>query len=399
MTPKTEQAAQGSHGPQPIAAGIDVPLSSHPGVQALREKCQTHWLIEFAQARPTFELAEPRKSAVPHIWKWDDYHALLQEAAGLLDVEDTFRRSFMFSNPGLFPQAATTPTLDGACSLYNAGETAPVHRHSPSASRFGLQGVGGFSIVEGEKCTIGPGDVVITPAGTWHDFGNEGDEQILFIDVVNDPLCLALGGTFYEADYREKNEDSKADSGVRRRIQTVREPLKRSESLYATGGVVPKFLSHERGWNPAASPMFVYRYDQTRETLDRLSNHDGGPYQGIIVEYVNPATGASAMPTMSFHMQLLRPGEKTLEQRRTGSTVCCGVEGSGVTTAGVVEMCWERNDVFVVPTWTWVRHENRGKDDAIIYSVSDEPAMRKLGLYRAQGRQPNGEIVEIVTTT
>ena len=64
----------------------------------------------------------------------------------------------------------------------------------------------------------------------------------------------------------------------------------------------------------------------------------------------------------------------------------------------IIEMPWDANDVFAIPTWTWFEHENRGEAPAVLYSVSDEPAMRKLGLFRAQGREPDGEVVEIVTT-
>src|SRR4051812_33066428 len=231
-----------------------LPQSVHPAVEALRADAHKLSLIEFSQARPVFELAEPPKTAVPHIWRWRDYYPMLRRAASLLDVGQTFRRSFMFSNPGLFPKPFMTPTLDGACSLYNPGERAPVHRHTPSASRLGIHGTGGFSTVHGEKCNMGPGDLVLTPAGTWHDFGNESDKEALFIDIVNDPLCIALGATFYDLDYREEGEPKK--------VQTVREPLNHSINLYSRGGIVPTFVKHGRGWNPGASPLWVYRYEQ-----------------------------------------------------------------------------------------------------------------------------------------
>jgi gentisate 1,2-dioxygenase len=361
----------------------------HPDVEALRIDAHKLSLIEFSQARPVFELSEPPKTAVPHIWKWRDYYPMLRRAASLIDADKSFRRSFMFSNPGLFPKPFMTPTLDGACSLYNPGERAPVHRHVPSASRLGIQGSGGFSTVEGEKCGMGEGDLVLTPAGTWHDFGNESDKEALFVDIVNDPLCMALGATFYELDYREE--------GLPKRLQTVREPLDRSEKLYSTGGIVPTFVKHGRGWNPSASPMWVYRFEHVQETLDRLRAHAGDPYDGLMIEYVNPVTGASAMPTMSFNMRLLRRGDKLAEHRHTSSTVYCAVQGSGTTRIGDTSFRWERNDVFVVPNWTWHSHENTSGEDAFLFSVSDEAAMRKLCLYREQGRNSNGDIVEVVS--
>ena len=374
---------------------VSVEPAVHPAIQQLRSDAHKLSLIEFSQARPTFELSEPPKTVATHIWRWRDYYPMLQRAASLVDVDRAFRRSFMFSNPALFPKAYMTATLDGACSLYNAGERAPVHRHTPSASRLGLQGVGGFSTVEGEKCSMGKGDLVLTPAGNWHDFGNESDSQALFMDVVNDPLCLALGATFYETNFSEVDP---ADSTRRvvKKLQTVTHPLNRSQKLYSIGGLLPKHIRATRGWNPSASPMYVYRFEQVREALQRIREDYSQPHEGVVIEYVNPITGGPAMPTMTFSMQLLRPGETTARLRSTSSTVYCAVEGSGTSVVGETLLEWEQNDVFVIPNWTWFLHENRGDSDTYLFSVSDEAAMRKLALYRAQMQKESGEIIELV---
>ena len=362
-------------------------------VAELNKASNELFLLEFSKSRPAFELAEPPKTALPHVWRWTDYYPLLLKAAELMDVEQAFRRSFMFSNPGLYPKPFMTPTLDGSCSLYNPGESAPVHRHTPSASRFGLEGTGGFTTVDGEKCVIARGDLIMTPNGTWHDLGNDGEEQIIFLDIVNDPLVLALGGTFYDLDYWEVDPLSNAEKPVKKSVQTVREPADHSHNLYSSGGLLSRFTSHGRDRDERSSPMFVYRYEQTRETLERLRSYDGSPYDGVILEYVNPVTGAPAMPAMSFYMQLLRPGEHTSAHRHTASTVYCVVEGKGVTEVDQSRLEWSRNDVFAVPGWTWHEHINASdRDDAVLYSVSDAAALHKLGLYREQERSSAGDI-------
>jgi gentisate 1,2-dioxygenase len=367
----------------------------HPAIQKLRDDAHKLSLIEFSQARPTFELAEPPRTVAAHLWRWRDYYPMLQRAASLLDVDRTFRRSFMFSNPSLFPRPFMTATLDGACSLYNPGERAPVHRHTPSASRLGLLGSGGYSTVEGEKCGMGKGDLVLTPAGNWHDFGNESDAQALFMDVVNDPLCLALGATFYETGYAEADP---ADSmrRIAKKLQTVIHPLNRSEKLYSIGGLLPKHVRSSRGWNPAASPMYVYRFEQVREALLRIRDDYTKPHEGVVIEYVNPVTGQPAMPTMTFSMQLLRPGETTAPLRSTGSSVHCVVDGAGSSEVDGKLLEWEQNDVFVVPSWAWYRHKNHTAKDVFLFSVSDEAALRKLALFRSQYRKESGEVVELV---
>src|ERR1051325_4610896 len=116
--------------------------------------------------------------------------------------------------------------------------------------------------------------------------------------------------------------------------------------------IVPTFVKHGRGWNPSASPMWVYRFEHVRETLDRLRDHDGDPYDGLIIEYVNPTTGGPGMPTMSFHMRMLRPGERTAEHRHTSTAVYCAVHGSGMTDIAGASFQWEENDVFGVACWS-----------------------------------------------
>ena len=54
------------------------------------------------------------------------------------------------------------------------GETAPNHRHSPSAVRLVIEGSGGFTLVQGEKCPMERGDLILTPSGLWHEHGHEG---------------------------------------------------------------------------------------------------------------------------------------------------------------------------------------------------------------------------------
>jgi gentisate 1,2-dioxygenase len=364
------------------------------GLAAWREQANALFLLEFAKSRSVFELPAPPPRATPYCWKWVDVHPLMLKTLEV-SVEQSFRRSLMFSNPGLYPQPFLTPALNGACSLYLPGEVAPVHRHTPSASRFGLQGIGGFTTVDGEKCAMTRGDLILTPRGAWHDLGNDGDEPIFFLDIVNDPLVLALGGTFYDVDYTELNSAAPTAPPLRRKAQTVREPLGHSAKLYGTGGLVPRFEAH---YQPRRrdNPMFVYRWERTLETLNHLRLYDGSLYDGIILEYVNPTTGEAAMPTMSFFAQLLRPGERTLSHRHTSGTVYCVIEGTGFTQVKDIRLEWTRNDVFVVPGWMWHEHANDSDDeDALLYSVSDAAALRKLGLYREQGHTRDGDIVSI----
>jgi len=343
-------------------------------------------LVEFWNERRDIELQAPRNRVQPYKWSWSDIEPRLLEAARIVPLEEAERRALVFANPGLGGKPYITQTLFAAYSLYNPGETAPVHRHTPSASRFVLQGGGGYTTVGGEKITMARGDLVLTPNGQWHDHGNEGDEPVIWVDVLNVPLVESLDATIFEFAYVEGNAPEAGAPMERRDRQTVRAPAEHSHNLYAAGGLKPLFVDHARG-TTEHSPQYFYRWADTRQALDRLRGYEGCPWDGIILEYIDPTTGGPVMPSMSFRSQLLRAREATRPQRRMASTIYCVLEGHGVTEIGGRRFEWGPNDVFVVPNWAWHHHE-AGAEDAVLYSVTDEPAMRKLGLYRQEGAAP-----------
>ncbi|MGH7088693.1 MAG: cupin domain-containing protein, partial [Stellaceae bacterium] len=300
-------------------------------------------------------------------------------------IEQCERRALVFANPGLGGKPYVTNTIFAAYSLYNPGERAPVHRHTPAASRFALAGNGGFTVVEGEKLQMRRGDLVLTPNGTWHDHGNDGAEPVIWVDVLDVPLVESLNATMFEFDYREADTSSNSGEPVRRAVQAVREREDHSSRLYSAGGLKPLFVTHARGITPH-SPMFLYRWEETRRALLGLRDYPGSPYDGIILEYVDPTNGGPVMPTLSFRSQLLRAGGRTLPWRRMASTLYCVLDGAGTTEVEGKRLAWSRNDVFAVPAWQWHHHEAALGEDAFLYSVTDEPALQKLGLYREERR-------------
>jgi gentisate 1,2-dioxygenase len=301
------------------------------------------------------EVKEPKKSFVPAAWRWKDIRPLLLAAARDIPLEESDRRVMILSNPGVFPRHHSTNTLYVSASIYNAGEKATVHRHTPNASRFVLEGTGGYTIIEGEKCTMSRGDLIITPNGTWHDHGNEGTEAVMWIDLLDLPLVEHLGASFFEFDFKE--------NGAASQFQTVSAPVDHSVNLYGASGMRPTFLPHVRG-RSQGSPMFV---------------------DGLVLEYVNPVTGEPVTTTMSFSVQLLKPGQALKRHRHTSSSFYCCLKGRGKTIVEGKELAWGENDLVVVPTWAWHEHVNLDpKNDAVLYCVSDEPVMKKLGLYREE---------------
>jgi gentisate 1,2-dioxygenase len=361
---------------------------------SLKEDTKALHLVEFWEQRADVELLRPRNKALPFRWQWVDIEPRLRVAAKAVPIEECERRALVFANPGLEGKPYITNTLFAAYSLYNPGERAPVHRHTPSASRFVLEGDGGFTVVQGEKLRMSRGDLILTPTGTWHDHGNDGQEAVIWVDVLNVPLVESLNATRFEFDYTENDDQSNSGEPIPKTLQSIRVADDHSQRLYGTGGIKPLFVSHRRG-PTEHSPLFVYRWQHTRAALDRLAPYRGSPYDGIIFEYVDPTTGGPVMPTMSFRCQMLRPDEQTLAHRKTASTIYCVLEGEGVTEVEGVTLEWNCNDVFAVPGWLWHEHKNRTNHPAFLYSVTDEPTMRKLGLFRAEGRSVDGAVCEI----
>jgi len=351
-------------------------------------------ICDFRKVMAELEIAEPRIRAVPHLWKWADIRRRLT-AADAFDLNEVHRRAFALCNPGLGGRPAVATTLFASVSVYYPGDHAPVHRHTPSASRFALEGTGGYTNVAGEKLAMTRGDLVITPNGEWHDHGNDGDEPVFWIDILDAPLIEHLNGIMTEWDYFELDPASNSREPVKRTTQSVSRPGGYSDALFAGAGLVPRFGGEGR-LGRRFSPKYVYRAAEMRAAQERLRLQPGSPYDGIALEYVDPTTGAPVVPTLSFRSQLLRAGEATWPRRRTASTVYCVLEGRGATDVGEQRLEWSRNDIFVVPGWMWHHHCNGDVNaDAVLYSVSDGPTLTKLGILRDQGKTPDGRIEEL----
>lgn len=321
---------------------------------------------------------------LPHVWKWSEARQLLFDALDLVTLEQADRRAFVLSNPGVFPKHFTTNTLYVAYQIVGPGEMAAVHRHTPSASRFVLEGNGGFTVIEGEKCVMNRGDLILTPQGTWHDHGNDGSEPALWVDVLDLPLVDHLGAIFFEFAYSEI--DKGTGEMVPRRIQTVTDQYNHSDNLYGTSGLLPAYDIEERGQG-FGTPKFVYRWSNTMKALDRLRDYEGSPFDGVIMRYANPVTGGPTTDTMDFTVQQLLPGQQTASHRHTSSSVYCCLEGSGRTEVGDTVLEWGRNDTFVVPSWAWHSHVNPSLSEAaVLYAVNDSPIAKRLGLYREEAR-------------
>jgi gentisate 1,2-dioxygenase len=332
---------------------------------------------------------------VAHHWRWGeiapylDRIAEIARGAEVSPIEFAERQQFLLTNPGLGGRLQVTSTMRCAVSIYNPGDVAPVHIHTPNASRTILSENGGYTTIEGERCAAARGDLILTPNGTWHDHGNDGAEPVVWIDVLDFPLMEFLDCVWLDEEFHGETEGNT-------RAQAATHDCGYSHRLYGKGGLVPGFGSHRRGFGHGTSPMFYYRGADVRAALDGLRGEAADPYEGITLRFVNPATGASVFPTLDYRAMLLRPGEETRFKRETAGALYQVIEGSGATEIPGARLEWQKNDIFVVPGFTWRRHVNRGKSDAVLYAVSDMPLLEKIGQYRAQGRLADDTVAELV---
>ena len=86
-------------------------------------------------------------------------------------------------------------------SIYNPGDVAPAHVHSPNASRTILSDHGGYTNIEGERCEAKRGDLILTPNGTWHDHGNDSKTPVIWIDMLDWPLMEYLDIAWVDLEY------------------------------------------------------------------------------------------------------------------------------------------------------------------------------------------------------
>lgn len=310
----------------------------------------------------------PRSPASPlqaaH-WRYAEVREHVMEAGRLISAEKAERRVLILENPALRGQSALTQSLYAGLQLIMPGEVAPAHRHAQSALRLVLDGEGAYTAVDGERTTMRRGDFIITPAWTWHDHGNLGDQPVVWLDGLDIPTVR-----FFDAGFAEHGTAAS---------QEQQRPEGDALARYGHNMLPVDFQQN------ASQPtkVFVYPFAQTRAALQGIARGPVDAHLGHKLRYVNPATGASPMPTIGAFAQLLPGGFATQPYRSTDSTIYVCLEGGGSATIGELEIAFAPNDVFVVPSWHTLRLR-AGADDTILFSFSDRPMQQVLGLWREE---------------
>ena len=309
--------------------------------------------------------AEPVVKSRPHFWRYTEIRPLLLESGRLIGELEAERRVLILENPGLAGESSVCESLFAGLQVLMPGEVAPPHRHSPAALRFILDTGSAYTTVNEEKVDMDFGDLILTPSWTWHGHCNEGDQPVIWLDVLDLPAVRALGPRF--AEYRK---DVLIDTDLRDRSH-----LRYGMNMAPVGADASQLRSPLR-----------YAYTRSRRALDHLiRNSEPHPVHGAKMEYVNPTNGGPVLPSVSAYLQLLPEGFRGDPYRTTEGAVYCVLEGNGGVTVdspeGRFAFEYRPKDIFVIPCWH--RHAFTATSETVLFSAGNAAAQAQLGLWRA----------------
>src|SRR5687768_9138202 len=273
-------------------------------------------------------------------WRWRDIEPFTERAAREVGIEDVERRALILANPAFGGDTVTTQNLIGAFTVLEPGDKAVPHRHTAAAIRFATRAEGAVTIVNGKRCEMKEGDLVLTPPMCWHGHINQGARRTVWFDAANMPAICTLDASFFEPGTRQD----------------------------------------ERFWEVGTEGSSEYRFpgeDLRRELAAAPVGADGTKS----VRYMK--NGGSVMPTLDLF--LTRIESRSRAKRATHNAVCLVVAGEGRSTIGEERFEWSRHDVFTIPHWTWASHEARSAS-ADLFIVTDRAIYERLDLLREEIR-------------
>jgi gentisate 1,2-dioxygenase len=318
---------------------------------------------------------QPKSTSVPVLWRYSDLREHVLRSVDLVTPEKAGRRVIYLNNPGRQDVSAAVGWLYSGLQVMRAGEAASAHAHSASALRFIMEGTGAYTVVDGHKMTLAANDFVLTPNGTWHEHGVSAEgTTCIWQDGLDIPLINALEAGFYVVHPQL--------------TQPVTHPVDDSTAMWGGAALHPQAGS----WTKTYSPLFKYEWTPTYDALTRMAKlGNSSPFDGTLMNYVNPVNGGPVMPTIGASMQLLRPSERTLAHRHTGSFIYQVVKGRGFSVINGQRFDWQERDIFCLPSWMFHEHANTSDtENACLFCFHDLPVMRSLGLYREEALAENG---------
>jgi gentisate 1,2-dioxygenase len=291
-----------------------------------------HFTAGWHKKRPSL-YPQPVTAYRPMHWRYADARLALERAGEWIGTDLAERRNLILYNPVGDNDYNTAKTIICAYQMIKPGEYANSHRHTPNALRLMLDGAPGvYTVVNGVKLPMVPGDVLLTPNWCWHSHFNEGSQNACWIDFLDVPLVHLLEPMFYEQD---------------------------------PAGVQP--VSSE----PDAHEFWFPAGETSRQLNDARPGTDG-------IRCVTLHTPSFKTIELRFHH--LPAGSVSSRRRSTASSVFAATAGSGRTSAGDQVFEWTRGDVFVIPSWT--PFEISSAAGATLFECTDARLLRSIDLLR-----------------
>jgi gentisate 1,2-dioxygenase len=270
----------------------------------------------------------PKPKFKPAVWRYAAGRAALDEAGGFVPVEQAERRNLIMVNPIEGNIYSTTRTLVAAYQCVKAGEIARTHRHTPAALRLVLEAKAGtYTVVNGARVDMLPGDVVLTPSWSWHGHVNETDQTSFWIDFLDIPFVQLAEAMFFEQ--------------------------------YPAGGLEPITVNGPSRFRiPSGEAL-------------------GPGRDARLVEI-----GKGIMPTISLHL-LRQPAGSHLDVAHTTTNhLYAMITGKARFIAeGGLDETLAPGDVIAMPCWH--THRIEAVEDMTLLRVSDEALLSKLGLAKS----------------
>jgi gentisate 1,2-dioxygenase len=313
---------------------------------------------------------KPRPQTRATYWSYEVLRPLLIKAGELTPLEKAERRVLVLANPGYgLTKLQATPAIYLGMQLLLPGERAPSHRHTPNAVRMIVEGEGAYTTVEGDKCPMSRGDLILTPMGLWHEHGHDGVNPVVWLDVLDLPLVHYL-----EASYHISGQS-----------QTIRRIGGRSG--HPRRGLLPTpFFERE----VTDCPMLRYTWSDTRASLQALAL-ERPDLDAIQIAYINPSTGLDVQNILGYYALMLRAGQQLSLPARSPACIYHVIEGGIEFTAAEQSFSLAEGDTCCGPGYAEVTLRNRSTNSPAFAFMADEaPLHRKLGLFENRGRSAKG---------
>lgn len=277
---------------------------------------------------------EPKTEFQPRNWQYTEAKRLMDLAGQWIDTELAERRNLLMYDPVGDNEYASLATLVCAYQMLKPTEHARAHRHTPNALRLVLDAQDEvYTVVDGVRLAMRPGDVLLTPGWTHHSHFNNGGSNAYWIDFLDVPLVHRLESMFFEPhpDHYQKVVET-----------------------------------------PEKSPWRFSIEDQARLLA---AARDNNGHRHAVLE-------TPSMRSIRLIVHALASSSATRKCRVAANRIWAVIAGSGATEVGDKRIEWQRGDVFTVPIWQPYRIQ--AGTDAQLLEVSDAPVHEAFGFYREQ---------------